>query len=243
MCTLILAHRPDASPSILVGANRDESLQRPSSPPEIFEERPLAVLAPRDERAGGTWLGLNAAGVFAGLTNRFAYPLDSDRNSRGEIVFRALESGSAGEAADAIRQRAPQTYNPFHLVIADPEEAFVCVSDGELRTVSPVTSALLSVTERSFGAADNPRKRRVARRLRAIGAPSLELEDLREILSEHRPGSIDSVCVDLEDIDYGTRSSTMLSYGGEEPAFLHAEGPPCDVAYDDLSELARRLLE
>lgn len=243
MCTLILAHRPDATPSILVGANRDESLQRPSSPPEILEERPLAVLAPRDDRAGGTWLGLNAAGVFAGLTNGFAYPLDPDRNSRGEIVFRALESESAGEAAAAIRQLAPQTYNPFHLVVADPEEAFVCVSDGELRTVSPITSALSIVTERSFGAADNPRKRHVARRLRSVGAPSVGREHLQEILSEHRPGSIDSVCVDLEEIDYGTRSSTILSYGGAEPTFLHAEGPPCDVEYDDLSELARRLLE
>ncbi|MDR9382369.1 MAG: NRDE family protein, partial [Natronomonas sp.] len=54
MCTLIVAWRVFDDAPVCVAANRDEATDRPSSPPRVREgDRP--VLAPRDERAGGTW--------------------------------------------------------------------------------------------------------------------------------------------------------------------------------------------
>lgn len=208
-----------------------------------MERGSLSVLAPRDERAGGTWLGLNEKGVFAGLTNRFGEMPDPERRSRGEIVFRALEEGSAAAAAEAIGEIGAGQYNPFHFLVADRGEAWVVVGDGEFTTVTRLAPGFAVITERSFGAANNPRKRHVSAKLKELeNGGGVGLDELRSILSENSSGTIDAVCVELEGIDYGTRSSTLLRYGGSKTEFWHAEGPPCRVDYEDLSDLAREIL-
>jgi len=242
MCTLIVGHRIDADTPLLVGANRDEALDRPASPPAIREEGPVPVLAPRDDRAGGTWLGLNAAGLFAGLTNRFGSPPDPDRSSRGELVPLALEAETAVAAVQNLEGIDPTAYNSFHLVVADGETAHTVVSDGEMLTAARASPGFVVVTERSFGAADNPRKRAIRSELEELrDGGSVSLDDLREILSRCEPGEIDAVCVDLEGINYGTRSSTLIRRDESGTAFHHADAPPCEGDYQDLSGLAANL--
>ena len=70
MCTLIVFHHCFADAEFVIAANRDEYLDRPAEPPALRFWHGRSVLAPRDVRAGGTWLGTNDAGVFAGITNR-----------------------------------------------------------------------------------------------------------------------------------------------------------------------------
>ena len=55
MCTLIASVGQVPGLPIVVAANRDEALDRPSSPPSLWHLQP-PFIAPRDERAGGTWL-------------------------------------------------------------------------------------------------------------------------------------------------------------------------------------------
>lgn len=244
MCTLIVAHGLSTTAPIVVGANRDESLERPASPPAVVERGDRRIFAPRDERAGGTWLGINDTGLFAGLTNRFGPATDPDRDSRGELVFRALEHDSARAAASALGELDATRYNAFHLVIADRDEVDFVVSDGRRCNAAPASSDLVVVTERSFGAADDPRKEVALDALRAARDDGrLELDDLGDILSRCEPDSLEALCIDLGEIDYGTRSSTLVSLADDSVEFHHAEGPPCEVEYDDLSDEASRLLE
>ena len=70
MCTLIALHRCVTGASLVIAANRDEFLERPSEGPALRSTQYGVIAAPRDVKAGGTWLGLNGSGVFAGLTNR-----------------------------------------------------------------------------------------------------------------------------------------------------------------------------
>ncbi|MFB6373016.1 MAG: NRDE family protein, partial [Bradymonadaceae bacterium] len=168
---------------------------------------------------------------------------DPERRSRGEIVFRALESPTAADAAAAIAGLEATDYNPFHLLLADPEEMHVVVGDGDQLTASSVTTELAVVTERSFGAADNSRKRRLRRRLRQhVDAGELDLDLLRDYMTDCS-GGIDAICVNLEEIDYGTRSSTLMRYGGGDVEFWHAEGQPCEVDYEDMSQMAEDVLQ
>ena len=239
MCTLILAHGADPDYPVIVGANRDESFHRPSSPPSIHERAGMRILAPTDERAGGTWLGVNEAGVFCGITNGFGPPTDPDRCSRGELVFRAIEEPTAAEAAAAIGEVSAGDYNAFHLVIADPQQAHLVVSDGDLLTATELQTDIAVITERSFGAADNRRKVRARRMvLAARERGDLDVEALQTILTERDSESINAICVTLPGIDYGTRSSTILRLaadGGGE--MWHAEGPPHETEYEDMSDL------
>ncbi|HLT35932.1 MAG TPA: NRDE family protein, partial [Enhygromyxa sp.] len=92
MCTIIAALQVWPGRPLVVAANRDEALDRPAIDPRVWAPGEVAarrVLAPRDLRAGGTWLGVNDAGLFVGITNRRAIP-DPRRRSRGELVFEAL---------------------------------------------------------------------------------------------------------------------------------------------------------
>ena len=55
---------------LVLAANRDEYLDRAAEKPTLRRSGNRTVLAPRDLQAGGTWLGLNDAKLFAALTNR-----------------------------------------------------------------------------------------------------------------------------------------------------------------------------
>ncbi|MGH0029521.1 MAG: NRDE family protein, partial [Myxococcota bacterium] len=94
MCTLIVLHRCFEAAPLVVAANRDEYLDRPTEGPALRETArgDGRVVAPRDARAGGTWLGLNENGLFAAITNRRCESPDPDRRSRGLIVMDALSA-------------------------------------------------------------------------------------------------------------------------------------------------------
>lgn len=95
MCTLVVATRVwDAAP-LVVAANRDEQRARPASPPHRWaRDGDPPIFAPRDLRAGGTWLGVRGASLFVGITNRWGggTPPTGPR-SRGQLVLDALVRG------------------------------------------------------------------------------------------------------------------------------------------------------
>jgi uncharacterized protein with NRDE domain len=69
VCTLALYFKSFDDYPLVVAANRDEHYDRPAAPPALLNADP-AILAGRDLRAGGTWLGVNEHGLLAGILNR-----------------------------------------------------------------------------------------------------------------------------------------------------------------------------
>ena len=125
MCTVVLLRRPGHDWPVIIGANRDEMVSRPWKPPaRHWPDRP-DVIAGLDELAGGTWMGLNDAGLAVCILNRFGSlgPAPGKR-SRGELVLEALDHASAAEAADALADLDPVAYRPFNLVLADSRDAW-----------------------------------------------------------------------------------------------------------------------
>lgn len=242
MCTIILAHNVNDDAPLLLGANRDERYGRPAAPPKVFNDRALRVLAPQDLEAGGTWLGINEAGVLAAITNRFGAQFPDERRSRGELVFRALEQDSVDAATDVIAELDPTDYNGFHLVVASSDAARIVWGDGERMCASSLpTTGVTVVTERSFGAARNRRKRRVSREVdELIREGRLDVHALADVLSSRPEGGMDDTCVVMDEIEYGTRCATILSCGTNSSMFF-ADGPPCSTEFKDESELLRSL--
>ena len=136
MCTLVVATHVFAGHPVVVVANRDEQLERASSPPRVW---PAGFLAPRDDVAGGTWLGVNRAGVFVGITNRYLGPGDSTRRSRGALVTEALALGSARAIHEALARVPPRRRNGSHLVYADARDTLATISDGDGAAPPPDT--------------------------------------------------------------------------------------------------------
>src|SRR5215472_8209722 len=97
MCLLVFAWKHPAHPLIFAG-NRDERHARPSAAAGFWPDAP-EVLGGRDLEAGGTWLGVTAAGRFAVVTN-YREGLDPPKRprSRGELPAEFLK-GEMGAAA------------------------------------------------------------------------------------------------------------------------------------------------
>ena len=228
MCTLLVATRVWADAPLLVAANRDERLDRPAEGPRLRQDGPVRVIAPRDIQAGGTWLGLNAHGVFSGITNRFGARPDPRRRSRGELVVRALGARTAELALEQLTDTRPEAYNPFHLLVADAVAAGLVWSDGTTLHSERLAPGVVVLTERSFGAAPSGREtllRAAGAALAARGAPPDDAE-LTTLLATHAPDPFDAVCVHLDAMGYGTRSAAILRWStpavGRGPSLPHA---------------------
>jgi uncharacterized protein with NRDE domain len=242
VCTLIALNRCIPGASLVIAANRDEFLDRPSEGPALRPTPRGAIAAPLDVKAGGTWLGMNGAGVFAALTNRPCAEPDPQRRSRGLLVTDSLGWGTAAEAVEqlAIPSWKPESYNPFNLFVADADDAFLISFDGEARCVALAPGA--HVIGNSDPAA--PRTAKLAALDREVGNAAREpadrvLDILAEICRSHRGNGdvLGDTCVHAG--AYGTRSSTLLRIGetSEDDVLRYADGPPCCTGYEDFTPL------
>lgn len=120
MCLVALAIDEDRRFPLVIAANRDEFHARPTARMGWWSPEPdaPAVLSGRDLEAGGTWLGLTAAGRLGLLTNiRDPQRHDPAAPSRGRIVTDWL---AAREPVDRFWMRtALAGYNGFNLIAAD----------------------------------------------------------------------------------------------------------------------------
>ncbi|HME73298.1 MAG TPA: NRDE family protein [Myxococcota bacterium] len=239
MCTLIVLHRCVPGSPVVVAANRDEFFERPAEPPCLRETASGSFVAPRDCRAGGTWLGVNAAGLFVGITNRPSPQPDPSRRSRGQVVVDALAAHSADEAACGALEMPSGAYNPFNLLLADRDRAFTVVYDEgpKLREIGPGVHVIGNADP---DACDIPKVGRLFARAESAAArpPDQVLSALAAICRGHEggPSPREDACIHAG--RYGTRSSTLLRCtGGTGGEFWFADGPPCVTPYQDFSPL------
>lgn len=242
MCTLILAHQVFDHTPVFLASNRDEHLDRPAAGPQLWDQYGTRFVAPRDEREGGTWLGVNEWGVLVAITNRFGNPRDGSRRSRGRLVLEALKERYAKVAADGIYALDPAEYNPFHLLIVDRGSAHVVWGDGQSMHRDALDAGVHVVTERSYLAAPNGRAEFLTQRIEELRqASELRESELTRLLAISRVDDIDATCVLIPELNYGTRSSTIVALGSE-PRLEYADGPPCEAGYDDYTALLRDVL-
>jgi|SRR5688572_31821949 uncharacterized protein with NRDE domain len=228
MCTLIFWYRAFEGSPLIVAANRDERLDRPSAPPSMRQLPRRRVLCPTDLQAGGTWLGINDRRFFAAITNRFGRKKHDGRRSRGELVLEALDHDSAESAALAVAGLDPHCENAFNLAIADEYSAHLISCDGDAITHRRLSPGLHVITERSFETGPTAREFMIRSRLDALTEPDAEV--LTTLLSSHSEDGFEGVCVHVPRLNYGTRSSTILRVSNDV-SFLFADGPPHQTPY------------
>jgi len=223
MCTIIFSYKATPGHTLLIGDNRDERYDRPAAPGEWWARGADAsrIWAPRDLRAGGTWIGTNDAGVFAGLTNRFGSRSTPTMRSRGELVIDALKHSDARGAALALLEHPIEQFAGFHIFIADSSSAHVIWHAGDHLEHEELSPGVHILTERSFGAAQTEREVWLRQQLDDIGASALDFPTLRRLLGSQRDAGFDDVKVHLPEIDYGTRSSTLISLPTGSSTFTH----------------------
>lgn len=238
MCTLIVVHRVAAVPLIVL-ANRDEFLARPSLAPALREGSP-AVFCGLDAKEGGTWFGINAHGLVVGLTNLTLRPPDPRLRSRGLLCMDMLRCRDVEQVRGAMGELEPGSYNPFNLVAVDGREAVRARYDRDamIESLSPGVHA---TTNWPVDSVADRKRRLVESRVRALvermSSPGPGLEELRAEAGRHDAGGdpTESVCCHVP--GYGTRASTivLLDPDRRRVHVEHADGPPCETPYVDRS--------
>ena len=164
MCTVTIVPYEDGFRLV---CNRDERRDRPTAlPPTVRRLRHHRAMFPVDPAGGGTWVGVNGAGLVAALLNRNIEPPAPGRNqslrSRGLIIPDLLDSGSWSDALDLAAGLDPARFGLFRLVLAQRMAVAVVTSDGLALSVEtmPIPRPLM-LTSSSLGDAvvEAPRRR------------------------------------------------------------------------------------
>lgn len=118
MCLIAFAIGIDPMEPVRLASNRDEQLDRPTAALHQWRlNNGVQVLAGRDLREGGTWLGLSEHGRVAMLTNVRSAQAPAGDRSRGELVAGWLGSDLPLDAWLATVDAA--AYGGFNLVVGD----------------------------------------------------------------------------------------------------------------------------
>lgn len=241
MCLIAFALNAHPDCPLLIAANRDEHLDRPTQPLHGWRlPHGTPVVAGRDSHAGGTWLGATPAGRIAMLTNVREWPVagaDPDL-SRGELVTRWLD-GDNGWSAFAQATHGAR-YNGFNLVLGDLQRgqwAWLSNRGGQ----SPGDLVVRELGDGVYGlsnaALDTPWPKtvqlttamRAALAPRSLNAPWRE-GLLHALLDETKAApqdlpvtgapraweqALSSPFVDYAERRYGTRSSTLVNLSAQ----------------------------
>ncbi len=223
MCLILIAYRAHPSYELVVAANRDEFHGRPTAPLAFWDDNPQ-VLAGRDLKEGGAWMGVTRAGRFAALTNyRDPNRVLSDAPSRGHLVSGYLQGTEPARVyLDRLMARA-DAYNGFNLLLGD---------ETGLYYYSNRASAVQALTPGLYGLSNHlldtpwPKLKRGQRALRRVLERGSEPtpDALLRLLTDRTPASdaelpdtgvplewerwLSSIFIDAP--GYGTRSSTAL---------------------------------
>jgi len=248
MCTVIILRRPGHDWPLVIGANRDEMLNRPALAPARHWSDRDHVVAGQDELAGGTWLAMNDDRIIAAVLNRQgSLGPDAAKRSRGELPLEAVDHAEAGEAAKALSMLEPSSYRTFNMVIADGVQAFWVKSDGVHVTAATIPEGLSMITASDLNdTTGSARMRHHLDRFRRAPFPDPGLGDWdtwKALLAskDAEPGADHGGAMNITtDFGFGTVSSSLIALpnldrSNLKPQWLYCAGPPDAGAYEPVA--------
>ncbi len=250
MCTIILLYKMVPSYPIILAGNRDEFLARSSLPPGLWsfshQGQSIKIFSGKDQKAGGTWLGINRYGVVAGVTNYFTGSRDPTKNSRGNLVLDCLAGRDPDRILTQLRAEKTFKYNPFNLFCLSQERGFLFSNHPQPRALA-MKKGIYILTNGDIDDPRDPKKKWLFHRL---GSPLFTQDHnaleslLSQLLASHgNSDNAEDICIHLP--GYGTVSSCLLFMNSrqKQSRFLYCHGAPCRNQYQDLSDQFLQLFQ
>ena len=214
MCLVAFQYRSVPGYPLILAANRDEFFDRPTESLEVREDG--TIYCGLDQRAGGTWLGANRRGLFAGVTYfRSGMKQEVAGRSRGLLVMDYLRSSPNAKAFARESSFTAHEYGPFNFLWGDGDNLFYYTNRGE----DGVVSVAPGVHAQSNGLLDAPwpkarRAKAALQELAAAPGPP-DAEDYFALLADET-GAPDR---ELPDTGIGLRGERFLA-----PIFIRGDG-------------------
>lgn len=223
MCLIAFAYKTHPDFPIIIIANRDEFYERPTEAVHFWQDSPH-ILAGRDLRMNGSWLGVSKSGRFAAITNyRDPNRPETGQLSRGTILQSFLNTEQT--SADFVEELRgnKDLYGGFNVLLYDGKQMqhYNNVFD-EHTVVPPGVHSISNATLNTPW----PKVTFAAKVLQqAVDDETIETNQLISLLANHETAPDDSlpdtgVGIYLERAlsasfvqlaNYGTRCSTALT--------------------------------
>ncbi|WP_303748892.1 NRDE family protein [Stenotrophomonas pigmentata] len=233
MCLVALAWKAHPHWRLLMAGNRDEFHARPTAPLQRWSSPYDNVIAGRDLRSGGSWMGTNLGGQAAVVTNVRDPSAATGGPSRGELIASYLAGEQAAtDYADDLARRGPE-FAPFNLLVADAESCSYLgnhpqarldlspgvhgMSNGALDAPWPKTGRLMDVLEAWLVAGNDGLEPLWAALADEQRAPDAQLPSTGVPLELERLLS----SAFIRGTDYGTRASTIVAIDRDGGGFIH----------------------
>jgi len=232
MCLILFAWKSHPEYPLIVAANRDEFYDRPTKSANHWEDNP-EILAGKDLKAGGTWLGVTRQGKFAAITNyRDPQNIKENAISRGKLTLDYLKSDLPPEDyLSDIHPRA-QDYNGFNLLVGDTDELYYY--SNMKREIIPLSPGVFGLSNHLLNTAWPKISEGRQRFSEMISKDDIDGEKLLNLLDNRNtfpdsqlPGtgvplawerSLSAMHIDTE--KYGTVSSTVVLMNEDECVFI-----------------------
>ena len=226
MCTIFFSYNRHPDYWLIVAANRDEFYERPTRHAAFWEENP-AILAGRDLRGNGTWMGITRGGRMAAITNvRDPESNRADAPTRGNLVVDFLATRQEPRRYLETLRATGARYNGFNLILGNGSTlCYYTNRNGGAGEIPPGVHGLSN----GFLNTPWPKVRTGTERFAALveGGGKIEAEALFSLLQDERraPDALlphTGVGIEWERIlsslhisseVYGTRSATLLFMG------------------------------
>ncbi|MGE5390718.1 MAG: NRDE family protein [Deltaproteobacteria bacterium] len=233
MCLVLFAYDCHPRYKLVMAANRDEFYERPALPAGFWYDDP-DILAGRDLREGGTWMGITRGGRFAVLTNyRDPSRFKAERKSRGHLVQDYLSSELDPRSYIDSLGNTTTDYNGFNLLFGSTRSLFYYSNQQE--ELHPVNAGIHGLSNALL---DDPWPKVTKGRgaLEEIIRKELfALEDIYQMMADReQPHDQDlpqtGVGLEMERIlgpafvtspNYGTRVTTLLLVDHQDRVHYH----------------------
>ena len=137
MCLILFSYKQHPLYPLVLAANRDEFYDRPTAPASFWEER-ADLLAGRDLKEGGTWLGITKQGRMAALTNyRAPASIKLQAPSRGWLIKDYLCGEEDADIYLNKLEKEADRYNGFSVILGDPFQLYYFSNHSGIRKLSP----------------------------------------------------------------------------------------------------------
>ena len=222
MCLIVFAYKQHPDYDFVFAANRDEFYDRPTEAAHFWDQHP-SLLAGKDLKAGGTWMGITRSGSFSALTNYRDLSITKENApSRGHLVLDFLTGDKAPAAyLEQIDEKAHK-FNGFNLLVGNMNELmYYSNQQREVQSLSPGTYGLSNHLLNTGW----PKVKQAREAMKeAISRNELSEEMLFRILENDRQAADDALpntglpleleravsSVFIKTDGYGTRGSTVL---------------------------------
>lgn len=225
MCLITFSYKQHPDYDLIFAANRDENYSRPARPAQFWENHP-DILAGKDLKAGGTWMGITKRGAFAALTN-YRDPEIKKENppSRGHLVLDYLKNdGDPVDYLKKLAQKADQ-YKGFSILAGTIDK--LAYYTNQENNVQLLERGLYGLSNHLLDTPWPKIKRAKAQLNQIIQKDSISEDALFDLLADEREAPEDQLPdtgipkdmekkvspIFIKSEGYGTRCSTILLIG------------------------------